>query len=386
MSSWTVASIFNVVGARPLAECGWAATVDAVVDGGFLHFSGWVLHAAHTVTTLHAWSPMDEVTVTPALSSADVAGVYPTAPQAGRCRFAMSLPMQAIGSHLRSYAVSAINAVGERMHLATVLCRRHQSAATQIFVIGSPRSGTTAVGNALRLAMGLPNYGEAHVLPVLRGLMDSLDAQLDDPNVVQANRSLANMMAHLPAQEFRERLAEAFRNMYRQLHGSESFCDKTPGIPMLRAVTLAAWMWPNARFIFCKRRGLENIASRLRKFDGAPFEAHCHDWALTLQIWQELRPSLGTQRCFEVDQHDLQSQPETIGQHMAQWIGLPQDQVQQVVNYLRTERPERTSGELSPLRSIYDLGWGPDRVAQFRAICGPTMERYGYSEDQRYWR
>lgn len=385
MAGWKVGAVFNIIGARPLEDCGWAASVDAVVDQGALHLSGWVLASDKRIAKVALWHDGWAAESTADGASADVAGTYGHHPDATRCRFAFSVPLADEAATLKLITVHALPEDGDGMHIATLVCRRQQAAAPRIFVVGSPRSGTTAVGNAIRHAMGLPNYGESHVLPVLQSMIEDTDRRLAEPNTVHASQQLANMMAHLPGEELRERLGEQFRDMYRQLNHGDSFCDKTPGVAMLRAVPLALWLWPDARFIFCKRRGLDNIASRMRKFEQDDFAGHCNDWAMAMQVWREVQGSVPEAQRREVDQQDLLAEPEAIGRDLGRWCGLDEAQSEAVAQYISTQSPERTQkGDAGSVKGLDELGWTAEQVETFRVLCGPMMAAYGYAEDARY--
>lgn len=385
MSGWNVKSVMNVIGARPLEDCGWAASVDAVIDQGQLHLSGWVLGSDKVIANIGLWGDDWVAKVRPDQTSPDIAQVYGHHPESSRARFALSVPLSLGTATLKIFTVHALPESGDGMHIATLICRRDQQAAPRIFVVGSPRSGTTAVGNALRHALGLPNYGESHVLPVLQSMIEDTDRRMAEPNTAHAAQQLAHMMAHLPTEELRERLGEVFRTMYRQLNHGDSFCDKTPGVAMLRTVPLAQWLWPDAKFVFCKRRGFDNIASRMRKFSQDDFEGHCIDWAMAMQVWLEVQGGIPESRRCEIDQADLLADPIGQGRALGRWCGLNDAQSDAVATYLATQSPERTDSGPSQPKALADLGWTEANIATFRRVCGPLMTRYGYSESSDYW-
>src|SRR6185503_15022510 len=97
---------------------------------------------------------------------------------------------------------------------------------------------------------------------------------------------------------------------------------------------------PNAKFIFCKRRGIENILSRQTKFAG-DFEAHCQGWAFTMQAWLETAPQLGNSAIM-VDQREMAVQPESAAGRIAEFLDLSAEQRDGVVRVLRDRRLEQT--------------------------------------------
>lgn len=48
---------------------------------------------------------------------------------------------------------------------------------------------------------------------------------------------------------------------------------------MTLASPIVKELWPSSVFVFAKRRGIENVISRTRKFLGESLENHCADWA-----------------------------------------------------------------------------------------------------------
>lgn len=382
MTVWGEPSVVNLLGARPVASLHWAACLEARHVSEGLLISGWVLSDYAAVRALEVWHDGRLLTeVAPHLESLDVAGVYPLQPWATRCRLALALPLPADTPRAFILALNAQVETGQRMHVATVVCRPIGGPGRRLFVVGSPRSGTTVVGNSLRKVLGLPNYGEAHVLPLLHEQVATLDKHLDAPQSRLLTASPENLLTHLPAVELRERLAEGLRCMYRGLHGGDSFCDKTPGVPMLRALPLAASVWPDARFIFCRRHGLENVASRLRKFsDVSDFEGHCRDWAMAMQVWLEVRDALPTGAWFELDQQVLERDPAGMGQRLGAWLGLDDAQRDALAGHLGSLRPEQTRATPSATPATpASLGWSLAQTALFAQLCGPMMAAYGYA-------
>src|SRR2546430_17539144 len=93
------------------------------------------------------------------------------------------------------------------------------------------------------------------------------------------------MLGAIDSKGWIERLAQTVRRIYRQLHPTDNFVDKTPGWPMLKALPALLVVWPNLRVVFTKRRGIENVLSRQRKFPDGVFESHCRDWAAAMETW-----------------------------------------------------------------------------------------------------
>src|SRR5690606_5546766 len=87
-------------------------------------------------------------------------------------------------------------------------------------------------------------------------------------------------------------------------HGEERWVDKTPDVYMVHATPILAQAYPRARFVFCRRSGVDVIDSRRRTHPEMTFAENCADWARILSDWQLARQHVEG-RFVEVDQHDV---------------------------------------------------------------------------------
>ena len=148
-------------------------------------------------------------------------------------------------------------------------------------VVGSPRSGTTVVGNMVQRALLTKAHGEAHLAELFNNLVAAAESHLTES--LAANNK-GTMVWEMPSTLLKAQLVKQLRDLYIMYYGNEAIVDKTPGLPMLRALPLLMLAFPNAKVVYCQRRGLENVASRMRKFPKAKFEGHCQQWAQTVQL------------------------------------------------------------------------------------------------------
>jgi len=54
------------------------------------------------------------------------------------------------------------------------------------------------------------------------------------------------------------------RKLANQPFSSAHWVDKTPNLDIVRSADILYRIWPEAKFIYMKRRGIENVMSRLR--------------------------------------------------------------------------------------------------------------------------
>src|SRR5579859_3642847 len=234
----------------------------------------------------------------------------------------------------------------------------------RLFLMGSPRSGTSELGSTLTKVLGLPWLGEGHAAPLFSAAADALRGD------AAAENGLVRFMAQ---QNFRQIAVEAAKKAYFYMHGSASFVDKTPGVKMITAAPFLSECFANSHFIFQRRHPVGNVLSRMAKFGGS-FEAHCRDWAAAMNEWLKIRPSLP--HYVEVQQEEMQEAPDRVAHALAQYIGLP-DAAGAIYESLKAGSRERTGagvGKTDRLRA----GWTAEQIRLFEDICGPAMRAFGY--------
>lgn len=255
--------------------------------------------------------------------------------------------------------------VGQAAALPTAKqVRIDRSPTLRLFLMGSPRSGTSQLGSTLTKVLALPWLGEGHAAPLFASAADSLSGDSNAEN---------GLVRHLARQNFRQIAIEAAKNAYFHMHGSASFVDKTPGMKMILAAPFLNECFPGSYFVFQRRNPVANILSRMVKFGGS-FEAHCRDWAGAMDAWLKVRPLLPHH--VEVQQEEMLEAPERVAKRLADYIGLP-GCAEGICQSLKTDYLERTgagAGQTDHLRA----GWTQEQVAAFERICGPAIRAFGY--------
>jgi len=261
------------------------------------------------------------------------------------------------------------------------------SAATiesrPVFVLGSARSGTTVLCAALQQATRYQGFAEGHVLDVAIRLVNAVNAHFEKkdpyiPPAVYAGYHLGQMTRnrlHAESIELLRRLTAGYKTPY--------FFDKTPTYQMVASVPILAQAWPGARFIFMKRRGLENMASRIRKFAEMDFAGSCRDWAIIMSGWRSVR-SVVPNRFVELDQRTLADDPDAAATRVGALLDLEPAEVSAFANVLRHERPEVTDPSASIIADLSELHWSAHQIETFRGVCGAEMDAYGYTYDAKY--
>lgn len=257
-----------------------------------------------------------------------------------------------------------------------VLPKKVKLPDNPIFVVGSPRSGTSILGNMLKSVLQSPSNGECHVLP----LLDALLANVDDYYIKNsgAYENKAMFLARLPPSYFKDQLRENFKTLYEETYG-KFFIDKTPGSPMVTSIPSIISVWGDAKFIFAKRRGIENVFSRSRKWPSVPFPGHCADWAKSMYGWLAVKETIPEANRIEIDQFDILNNPLVVSEQLVDFLGLEKYLIGIMHAYFISQHPERTLDDPAmDYMDIDETGWTDEQKAIFMERCGEIMNLYNY--------
>ena len=182
---------------------------------------------------------------------------------------------------------------------------------------------------------------------------------------------------------FQKGLRHMFVELIRTSTPSPYWFQKTPNHHMIQLAPHFLAMWPNAKFVFLKRRAPEFIESRRRKFPDSSFEENCRSWAGAMQNWAAVRGQLPG-HAMEIDQLALANSPKTVAINVAAFAGLNYMQARRFAEVLSAARPEQTGAAQSTVVDIDDLDWSAAERATFDALCAPLMDKFGYATNENY--
>ncbi len=154
---------------------------------------------------------------------------------------------------------------------------------------------------------------------------------------------------------------------------------------MVRSAPLMLEMWPNARFIFLKRRVIENIISRRRKFPQDTLQNHYLDWVDVLSAWHGVREQLGS-TAMEAEHLHMARHNDVFSAEVSTFLGLTPGQAETLRLTLASDHPEQTSDRVGQSAKLQSLGLQPDEERELRKACDPIMQAFGYSYDESYYR
>ena len=237
----------------------------------------------------------------------------------------------------------------------------------RLFLFGSPRSGTSEMGNTLTSVLKLPWLGEVHGAPLFANAAHAIKGDSHSAN---------GMVRFMRDQNIAESVVTAMKQAYFFMHGSSSFVDKTPGAPMIDAAPFISECFPDAHFIFLWRNPVANVLSRMVKF-GGNFESHCRDWTAAMNAWIAVRK--GLPHFLEIRQEDMLEKPHEVGASIAGYIGSP-DMGPAIGASLTSGSRERTGAGVGKT-SLSETDWTEQQVAFFCRVCEPVYDLFRASSD-----
>jgi hypothetical protein len=285
-------------------------------------------------------------------------------------------------AELRVFARSPLGNMAE-LKLSATAVHKAVSAPTPkmfsvdepIFIIGAARSGTSALYSALVESKVAIGDGEGHFFPLLLPLQSTVAEYYRRSTDASADKTT---LAKISAATTFATLCDGLRTFMRGRFDGHRWVDKTPTVEMIEASPILLKIWPAARFIFMKRRGIENILSRERKFRGAEFAELCQDWSTVMHRWAALRSELGASY-LEIDQALMQTDARGVSEHLAAFLGLDEAQERQICSFLTSESVEMTAPfNLEPI-SLQETPWTVAQRESFVEHCGAAMEAFGYT-------
>ena len=249
-----------------------------------------------------------------------------------------------------------------------------------VFVIGSPRSGTSILVDAL-LSAGYNGYREGSFLSVI----SPLNKVVDRHYAVFADNPVI-LISAIDRDAFKTELWGVAKRFVDRVNPVPPWFDKTGNPEMIEIVPLLRQLWPESVFIFSKRRALENVVSRLKKFPGHNFEYHCKDWARNMATWRDVKSTLPEEIYTEVDQQDMIQNPTEVADRLTALLNLTEESRLEITRTFTSNRPQQTEeGSAARVISLEAISWPDSSKLIFQELCGNELKSYGYSLDHNYW-
>jgi hypothetical protein len=226
-------------------------------------------------------------------------------------------------------------------------------------------------------------HEEGHMLDLLAHFAVTLE-KFYDFNGDELSPERNTTIARVPLAFYQESLDATFIDLARRLFPTSRWIDKTPNSNMVYLAPRFKKIWPHSRFIFMRRRFLENAMSRSRKFPEHEFERAAKEWANSMGAWLGVRSQLSGV-AVEIDQKFLSEEPEVVSKRLAQFLSLTKREETLLSQALRYDRPQRTSPTRTEVCDISQMGWGEVEHGYYDKYCGAIMQSFGYSKDTFYY-
>ena len=152
---------------------------------------------------------------------------------------------------------------------------------SSLFILGSTRSGTSAIRNALAETR-YRGPGEGHTIGLLGSLRDTVDTYFRENEPALGHGTL---LKEWRRDEFWNDIVAAYLNQTTRVFPGDYYLDKTPNIIPVIFLDVITSSMPSPHFVFCRRRGIDNILSKRRKWPDTPFVIHCVEWRVVLDVW-----------------------------------------------------------------------------------------------------
>ncbi len=240
-----------------------------------------------------------------------------------------------------------------------------------VFVLGTTRSGTSSLQTGLLKCCGYSGKGEGHLTQLIYCLNEEIDRFYTLSKAVDIKGTMANAVSK---DIFRGHFINLVRDVYAQTFDGQ-FCDKTPTIETIILAPLLQEIWPSARFIYCQRRGIENVVSKRKKFPDMSFGECCNEWRESFLHWYRIKDQLHNQ--LYIEQFDLATKPEDVVNRITDFLELNEEQSKNLLTFLLKNRLERSSASYKRI-SLDEVEWTANEKAIFKTICNDAMTLAGY--------
>lgn len=261
-------------------------------------------------------------------------------------------------------------------------------------ITGPNRSGTSAMCWALRKTR-YRGPAEGHLLDLIGEIGSSIDKYYDRKKFARNNS--ANLIHFADEINIKKRIGEAFYRFYAEsavksissqvminfkVKSEFFFVDKTPSLDFRQTIREIDSVFDNVNYIFCKRRGIENVVSRMEKWPDRNMKYYTESWSKIMDSWYNNREIISG-KYLEIDQYDMWRTPSKTSNLVKNFLNLSEEEEIIIRNSLQHDRVQKTSDSYAPL-NFDQLEWSDEEKQIFMDNCGDTMENFGYSYDETY--
>jgi hypothetical protein len=257
--------------------------------------------------------------------------------------------------------------------------------ARPIFVVGASRSGTTAMGDALKKSLDCFGWLEGHLFHLLPPVMTGVKRQWDALQKFENPDNGLRALDHFDFYDVLNRTAEQFNTVYAHRTaqaGKSRWLDKTPEPATIFAIPVLNRIYPSATFIYMHRNPIKRTLSFLKKFKEYPdatMEMGILSWKACMDGWTRIRPLLRPGSFAEFRQDDLTGKTDVVVAQLAALLDMTPEQQKIAREYFLNERPQFTgSSKDDNEMTLEDVDWSDDFKHWCVNTCGDTAAAWGY--------
>lgn len=251
-----------------------------------------------------------------------------------------------------------------------------------VYILGSTRSGTSALRNGL-CQTRFTGYGEGHLVPILRDIIGVVDRHKTEG---LGSDVAGNGLYRMDRDAMLRHLFRGYERYLSTRFKKKKGCvvDKTPTLVPIQAAPDLNRFHSTPHFIYCARRHLDNVQSKIRKFPGQSLEQHCREWVKCNESWLEVRERMnGNYLAF--DFHDMATDPMGVATRIGSYLSLTAEDTAGLGAYLVSKRPQTTEDrDLTQFLRLSDIDWTDEDKDTFVRICGPLGDRLGYGMEEYF--
>jgi hypothetical protein len=257
-----------------------------------------------------------------------------------------------------------------------------------VFVIASPRSGTSALAWALAQHPKMWTSAESYFNFYLFGKGRLRRAYRRADLTAKTGWLRVNGVGF---EEFAAHLGVGVDSLYRSRSQGKIWIDHTPMYAEFATDTLAV-MFPDARFLHLVRDGRSVVSSMLnsgfKSWWARNFFLACATWVVFARRGLALEEAY-PERTLRVRHEDIVNDPSRVVAEVLDFIGLPDDE--RPAKFLEINRVNSSfdNDDGKKIQDVKDTralklrrwsSWGRMRILIFRWIAGRTMRTLGYSD------
>jgi len=252
-----------------------------------------------------------------------------------------------------------------------------------LFIVGSPRSGTTVVMRAIESLDGFyAPHVEGHLMS---WLLERVNKVIGDPARYKQFFLPTSICHGDNLEKLLAWLARAIDGFEREVAGDRAqgrWIDKTPDIGQVRVLPVLQRIFPRSQVIFTYRHPRDVVLSTRNVWHpDASDKELLQRWASLHQEYRgKIRPKLDMRRVLEIRQEDIVSDPEGTGKQVGAFLGLDKNDQATLGAFFKDRRVNRL-----PTRKQEGFTYQatPKFLRLVKKVCGDEMRYWGYGVDEK---